>query len=296
MGKIIDLTGQRFGRLVIIERTENSKSGRTQWLCECDCGNEKIILSNSLMDGRTKSCGCIRSPDLTGQRFGKLVAIERVKKDKHNYYMYKCLCDCGNEKVIRSKSLSGGETKSCGCITQLIDLEGRRFGRLIVIKRAENKGTQTHWLCKCDCGNEKIVNGHSLKSGGTKSCGCLHKERTSKEYSIASQNRLYGRYKAGAKKRGYDFQISKDLFLELTKKNCFYCGAEPNHIIKNEFGTGDYLYNGIDRIDNDKGYEIDNVVACCEACNRAKLEMSKKEFLAWIEKVYNNSIKNNEKL
>ena len=57
------------------------------------------------------------------------------------------------------------------------DLTGQRFGRLIVAKRAENtKSGDARWMCKCDCGNETIVKAKHLKSGGTKSCGCLQKE------------------------------------------------------------------------------------------------------------------------
>ena len=62
----------------------------------------------------------------------------------------------------------------------LIDLTGQRFGRLTVVSRAENRGNQTRWLCKCDCGNEKIIAGNALKSGVTLSCGCYHKEVTGK--------------------------------------------------------------------------------------------------------------------
>ena len=60
------------------------------------------------------------------------------------------------------------------------DLTGMKFNRLTVIERAENKGSQTYWKCKCDCGKETIVNAYSLKSGHSKSCGCLRDEKTSK--------------------------------------------------------------------------------------------------------------------
>lgn len=57
MGRFIDITGQRFGRLVVLKRAENFGEC-TAWLCRCDCGNEKVIRSSSLTNGRTKSCGC----------------------------------------------------------------------------------------------------------------------------------------------------------------------------------------------------------------------------------------------
>lgn len=60
---------------------------------------------------------------------------------------------------------------------KFIDLTGRKFGRLTVIARAENKGAHVAWLCKCDCGKECVIMGCHLKSGRAKSCGCLHNEQ-----------------------------------------------------------------------------------------------------------------------
>lgn len=81
-------------------------------------------------------------------------------------------------------------------IIGLIDLTGRRFGRLIVLKRAENKGKQVAWLCKCDCGKETIVFGSCLRGNVTKSCGCLQKEITSKSNFRDITNKKFGRLTA----------------------------------------------------------------------------------------------------
>ncbi len=61
MGKLIDLTGQRFGRLTVVQRAGTSKQGRALWLCRCTCGKETVVLSSSLRRGATQSCGCIHS-------------------------------------------------------------------------------------------------------------------------------------------------------------------------------------------------------------------------------------------
>ena len=58
MSKLIDLTGQRFGRLTVIERAENTKAGKATWLCKCECGNIKVIPAKNLSRG-TISCGCL---------------------------------------------------------------------------------------------------------------------------------------------------------------------------------------------------------------------------------------------
>ncbi len=60
MGKFIDLMGQQFGRLIVIERKENDKGGRVRWLCQCKCGKDVIVQSGPLNSGATKSCGCLK--------------------------------------------------------------------------------------------------------------------------------------------------------------------------------------------------------------------------------------------
>lgn len=60
MGKFIDLTNQKFGRLIVIKRMENNKFNQVQWLCKCDCGNETIVTANTLKTKNTRSCGCLK--------------------------------------------------------------------------------------------------------------------------------------------------------------------------------------------------------------------------------------------
>ena len=62
------------------------------------------------------------------------------------------------------------------------DLTGQKFGRLTVIKRAENKRGRVYWLCKCECGNEKVIMGDNLKSGGIMSCGCFQSEKMKEQW------------------------------------------------------------------------------------------------------------------
>lgn len=117
--------------------------------------------------------------DLTGQRFGKLVVLcfDHVEK-KQRYW--KCQCDCGNTTVVPTASLNRGNTTSCGCgkVQQIKDLTGLRFGRLVVLGMCNHIiGEDVRWNCRCDCGKELSVSGHSLKRGITRSCGCYQKER-----------------------------------------------------------------------------------------------------------------------
>jgi len=191
MSKIIDLTGKIFGYLTVVEEAgRNNQSGVT-WLCRCNCGNEVIIGGHSLIRGNTKSCGCYRRittinrmmdsvVDLSGQRFGKLTVIERVKY-KGNRYKWLCRCSCGNETLVETHGLTSGSTKSCGCLrytpsSKIIDLTGKKFNKLTVIERSENNSNdgRIKWKCRCDCGTFATILSHTLISGHTKSCGCLH--------------------------------------------------------------------------------------------------------------------------
>lgn len=121
-GRFKDLTGMKFGRLTVIERTEN-RGKEVMWLCKCDCGNECIVRARNLVNKITKSCGCLQKDsakslnyvNLVGKQFGRLIVIEPSGSDKHGNSLWKCKCDCGNISITTSHNLLSGQTKSCGC-------------------------------------------------------------------------------------------------------------------------------------------------------------------------------------
>jgi len=173
-------------------------------------------------------------------------------------------------------------------MSALIDLVGKKFGRLTVLRRSypNSKSGELKWCCKCECGKEKIIFGQNLRGGFTQSCGCLQKETTSHlPVGLASMRLLIRDYKRGAKKRGYSYELTEEQFAEITKKDCYYCGIKPYNAYSQLHRNGDYIYNGIDRIDNTKGYTIDNVVSCCKICNHAKNKQTLQEFQDWINRV-----------
>lgn len=175
----------------------------------------------------------------------------------------------------------------------LIDLTGKRFGRLVVIRRnyPNGKRKEPKWLCKCDCDKEKIIYGVSLRVGHTQSCGCFNKECTKNRRTLpsgfANMRVMISNYKYEAKRRGYEYKLTEAQFAEITKQACYYCGAKPNGVYKGKGMNGEYIYNGIDRVNNIKGYEIRNVVSCCKRCNQAKNDSTLQEFKNWIERIYN---------
>lgn len=184
MGYKEDLTGHRFGKLVVLSfsKSENRKS---YWHCRCDCGNEVDVRSDILKRGGTKSCGCLNTNakhiDLTGRRFGRLLVNSYAGLIKKKAY-WNCTCDCGNKTIARADQLKGGEIQSCGCFNvdyhkqKYKDLTGKHFGYWTVISKADTNNNGAFWHCKCNCGTEKIIKATALLSGQTLSCGCFNRE------------------------------------------------------------------------------------------------------------------------
>lgn len=161
------------------------------------------------------------------------------------------------------------------------DLTGKRFGKLKVLKLSENRTCiNLCWLCECDCGNLKSIQGQNLKNGKTKSCGCLHRESYIKKNINGSLNALFARYKLGAKRRGYKFELTKEQFESLTSSKCHYCLLPPFLDMKIPGVIKGYVYNGIDRKDNSIGYTLENSVSCCTGCNLVKGTKSYIEMLS----------------
>ena len=135
MSRLIDLTGNKYGRLTVLHKDNERKTNSgSYWVCQCECGKIKSVKSSSLRSGEIQSCGCLR-----------------------------------NEKTAQIKKQQSED--------EMID---KRFGKLVVQKRSDKKGSsgELYWICQCDCGNIIEVRGHSLKrqdENRTVSCGCYHR-------------------------------------------------------------------------------------------------------------------------
>jgi hypothetical protein len=182
------------------------------------------------------------------------------------------------------------------------DLTNQVFNKLTVVRfdsyHEDSKGRRKpKWICKCECGITKSILQNTLVSGNQQSCGCLLEdfrknilpkitsERNTIGEGLASFNNLYSNYRDRANKINVQFDISKEKFREITSKSCFYCNADPLQVFYRKTYNGNYLYNGIDRIDNTKGYISGNIVPCCEICNKAKRDMELDKFLKWIKRI-----------
>ncbi|MBO5384524.1 MAG: hypothetical protein J6A30_09515 [Ruminococcus sp.] len=173
-----------------------------------------------------------------------------------------------------------------------IDRTGQKFGRLTVIRpdgvyTKPCGTTESKFWCKCDCGNELSVLSHNLVSGNTSSCGCLAKEIGLSKLLPNNKgviNHIILQYKRHARERNLEWRLTYEEVEKIISMPCHYCGTVNSncHITKN--CKKGFKHNGIDRIDNTKGYIPDNIVPCCCICNRAKNNMEKDEFIAWVFK------------
>lgn len=124
--------------------------------------------------------------NLASKQFGLLVALHRQDEDGRIKWL--CQCRCGNRKPVRQEDLISGRTRSCGCARLQLkrakaekkySLVNHRFGRLLVLWKSKAKsGRSMIWDCRCDCGKVVPVTGTNLRTGKTKSCGCLLQDAT----------------------------------------------------------------------------------------------------------------------
>lgn len=217
--QIIDLTGQRFGRLTVIGKAESqitpNKTVKTMWKCRCDCGSIVDRNSQNLRHVPVPSCGCYRS--------------ERTSKRK------------------------------------LVDLTGKTFGRLTVVKRAESETGQAKWLCKCECGNECVVFGNNLRRGHTISCGCYREDtRPSLAFKHGYKHtRIYDVY-CRIKARCYN--PNNPSYPRYGGRGIVMCDEwkdDPMAFIEWAYEHGydenaPYMKCTVEREDNSKGYSPDN--------------------------------------
>lgn len=186
-----------------------------------------------------------------------------------------------------------------------LNLVGQRFGKLLVLRNSDKvkkylpNTTERFVWCRCDCGSpEKEVSIWLLRSGHTSSCGCFKRDKQRKFRSPeeAAIRLLLKSYISNAKKRKIPWELSLSEFWNLVKNPCWYCKEEPperhtwkNHkkktITKEWRESVRVNAHGVDRVDNQQGYHLDNCVSCCKRCNLMKHDMSKIEFLMHVHQI-----------
>jgi hypothetical protein len=217
--------------------------------------------------------------DITGQRFGRLVAVRRTGEMKQRSSVWECKCDCGKRTFVILDSLQRGVTNSCGCFHRELltkDMAGKRFGKLIAIRpTAKRKFGRIFWECKCDCGVVKNIDGSYLRNGSTKSCGCsrypIPKEKIPKRKTFTYDEVV----KALVDNQGFVTHAAKDVGVEYRTFiiHCERIGIDPHG----------YRVDGIHMFygrESKKGYDYQKDVirnAQITACEKCKTQLTARQ-------------------
>ncbi len=176
-----------------------------------------------------------------------------------------------------------------------IDLDsyvGKKYGGYTVKKFVAFKKYKTSrapmFEVACFCGKVKTVSLWHLRKKVSHSCGCSRVTKAIEIFKESGPRSVIRNYRYQAKQRNYPFELTNEEAQKLITSDCFYCKASPSNRLKSYNDHAEFCYNGIDRLDNTKGYTLENCVACCYLCNRCKSDLSYEAFTAWIAAVSNN--------
>jgi hypothetical protein len=240
-----------------------------------------------------------RGINLIGRRFGHLKVLSKnAKRNKQGRVLWKCLCDCGKSKVLPTPQLTYGRTNSC---RQCNAIEtGQRFFSLTVTGKSRLKNSNGKWLwnCICDCGTKTRVAENNLKSGNTKSCGCIkldainesRKQKMVDNYGVhlSSKDMWYIRSAAAfmrikREKAKTDFNSIVELAIYLKSiapRKCPVFGR----VLSAGDGSAHAWSPSVDRIVPSKGYVRGNIQVISYKANTMKQDATPeqlKQFAQW---------------
>lgn len=165
---------------------------------------------------------------------------------------------------------------------------GRKYGMMRIIEMTRRDPNHRHHyfvLCDCDCGVKKEVRLSCLQQGSTVSCGCYARSQTiirssgntycRNGYGENAKRTILARYRRDAARRGLRFDLTEDEFYEICVQPCFYCGEQSSRAFKPNGAHGEFIYTGVDRLDNEVGYTKENCVPSCRQCNSLKNAITK---------------------
>lgn len=203
--------------------------------------------------------------DIMGQRFGKLVAIKPTDKKIGTNVVWEMKCDCGNTTYVNTSNLgkTRRKTKSCGCLHKevvSISLVGNKYGKLLVIEQGKHIGVKIAWVCKCECGNITEVSGDHLKSGGTRSCGCIREEM------VGTKHHNYNPNKTDEERLKKRYILGKHTLNEFRNKvyrrdeyTCRVCGQVGGTLNAHHLDGWNWA--------TDKRFEVSNGATLCKDCH-----------------------------
>lgn len=188
--------GAIFNEWTVLEKRGSTNGGHRYWLCKCSCGVEREVDNSELLKGDSKSCGHNQFKKKDGISVGDVFNEWTIVEDLMGSE-WKAVCSCGEIGIHKGYEFKSGLRKSCGHLNRFIISPNDVFDRLTVIKETKSVDGQRKYLCKCSCGKETIVSSGNLRTGMTRSCGCLIREITSKRASemLSNNSNIFSRYK-----------------------------------------------------------------------------------------------------
>jgi len=255
-----DLTGQRFGSLVVTGFGE--KRGKVAyWSVLCDCGVTNLVAGNNLTSGGSKRCGFScplridpRMKDETGNVYGKWTVISRARSK--GGAKWNCQCECGTESVLFGRDLRAGVTNSCGCVNTT-DEVGSVYGKLTVVELStvRNWG-KLHWVCRCECGKTVVVCGSVLRRGDQVSCGC----NRSRSGGAARKGNQTPEYKSW---KHMKHRCSNRSYHRYCGRGITFCKRWSSFVsFMADMGPKPFPEATIERINNDGNYSCGNCTEC----------------------------------
>ena len=166
-----------------------------------------------------------------------------------------------------------------------LDILGYENNILVIEEYLYSEKKTSYWRVKAKYNNEyHILTRKLLLECDFRPSCCI--DQTERKISSAFTS-VYHQYKAGATKRGYSFNLTKDQLRKLTSSDCYYCKKPPSNKQRQFNGSGgEYIYNGVDRMDNNKGYSLENCLPCCSICNHAKHNLTYDQFVEMVVRIF----------
>lgn len=173
------------------------------------------------------------------------------------------------------------------------DYSGNRYNLLVADSYKYSIKGKSFWNFNCDCGNTIIKRIDVVIKSIKSNCGCLYtyknKTRIKDGGYRAACVKVYHHYLQSAKRRKYIFNLSLEDFIKISSSDCHYCGlVAKKTLISSKNNKVGFTYNGVDRKDNKKGYNLQNCLPCCEICNRAKMKTSYEDFISYLNRIKNH--------
>lgn len=301
--KLIDLTNQKFSRLLVLSRKNN------KWECLCDCGNIKYVNSQNLKNGGTKSCGCFNKDRIknipktfTNKKYTNEISLaRRCWKNKYSD---------ANLTFDQFYKLSKQNCHYCNDLPKQIfkydNLKYKFKDQFIYngIDRLDSSKSHTITNCVTSCYTcNRFKSNLPINDFINKINNIFYKDFTKHNKNIYSLNKYQLTNLKIIWTKTYNKELDFDFFVSITRENCFYCNQSPNNYIhyqcSNKYSelarsSGGVYYSGLDRYDNSINHVESNVVPCCKYCNFAKSDMNVVDFFNHINKIKINLNENKQ--